>query len=134
MSIKKYQHYIYAKICKFKNCIVVICKRIFVFLGIHTSVCEISKGQHVLYTVCYAKSIQSCLTLCDPMDCSPPGSSVHEILPIRTLEWVAISSFGDLPNPGTEPASPKTPALAGEFFTTRANWEAPKGNISATFS
>ena len=34
---------------------------------------------------------QSCLTLCDPMDCSPPGPSIHEILQIRTLEWVAIS-------------------------------------------
>ena len=35
---------------------------------------------------------QSCLTLCDPMDCSPPGSSVHEILQARILEWFAISS------------------------------------------
>ena len=35
---------------------------------------------------------QSCPTLCDPMDCSPPGSSVHEILQTRILEWVAISS------------------------------------------
>ena len=34
---------------------------------------------------------QSCLTLCDPMDCIPPGSSVHGILQARTLEWVAIS-------------------------------------------
>ena len=33
---------------------------------------------------------QSCLTLCDPMDCSPPGSSVYRILQARTLEWVAI--------------------------------------------
>ena len=33
---------------------------------------------------------QSCPTLCDPMDCSPPGSSVHEILQARILEWVAI--------------------------------------------
>ena len=33
---------------------------------------------------------QSCLTLCDPMDCSPPGSPVHRILQARTLEWVAI--------------------------------------------
>ena len=35
---------------------------------------------------------QSCLTLCDPMDHSPQGSSVHEILQARILEWVAISS------------------------------------------
>ena len=39
-----------------------------------------------------AKSLQSCLTLCDPIDGSPPGSSVPGILQARTLEWVAISS------------------------------------------
>ena len=38
-----------------------------------------------------AKSLQSCPTVSDPMDCSPPGSSVHGILQARTLEWVAIS-------------------------------------------
>ena len=38
-----------------------------------------------------AKSLQSCPTLCDPMDSSPPGSSVHRILQARILEWVAIS-------------------------------------------
>ena len=38
-----------------------------------------------------AKSRQSCLTLCDPIDRSPPGSSVPGILQARTLEWVAIS-------------------------------------------
>ena len=36
-------------------------------------------------------SAQSCLTLCEPMDCSPPGSSIHGILQARILEWVAIS-------------------------------------------
>ena len=35
--------------------------------------------------------VQSCPTLCNPMDCSPPGSSVHGILQTRILEWVAIS-------------------------------------------
>ena len=38
-----------------------------------------------------AKLLQSCLTLCDPMDCSLPGSSVHGISQARTLEWVALS-------------------------------------------
>ena len=38
-----------------------------------------------------AKSLQSCLTLCDPIDGSPPGSRVPGILPARTLKWVAIS-------------------------------------------
>ena len=41
--------------------------------------------------LCYAKSLQSCLTLCDPIDGSPPGSPVPGILQARTLEWVAIS-------------------------------------------
>ena len=41
--------------------------------------------------LCYAKSLQSCLTLCDPIDGSPTGSPVPGILQARTLEWVAIS-------------------------------------------
>ena len=40
---------------------------------------------------CAAKSLQSCLTLCDPIDSSPPGSPIPGILQARTLEWVAIS-------------------------------------------
>ena len=39
----------------------------------------------------YIVHMQSCLTLCDPMDCSPPESSVHGISQARILEWVAIS-------------------------------------------
>ena len=42
--------------------------------------------------LCYAKSLQSCPTLCDPIDGSPPGSPVPGILQARTLEWVAVSS------------------------------------------
>ena len=49
---------------------------------------------------------QSCPTLCDPMDCSLLGSSVHGILQARTLEWVAFPSAGDLPDPGIKPGSP----------------------------
>ena len=49
---------------------------------------------------------QSCLTLCDPMDCSLPGSSVHGILRAGTLEWVTILSPGDLLNLGIKPVSP----------------------------
>ena len=40
----------------------------------------------------HAESLQSCLTLCDPTDCRPPGSSVHRILQARILEWVAMPS------------------------------------------
>ena len=43
------------------------------------------------YAAAAAKSLQSCLTLCDPIDGSPPGSPVPGILQARALEWVAIS-------------------------------------------
>ena len=49
------------------------------------------------------------------MDCSPPGSSVHEISQARILEWVAI---GDLPNPGIEDC------IASGFSTLRASRQA----------
>ena len=49
---------------------------------------------------------QSCLTLCDPMDSSLPGSSVHGILQARILDWVAIPFPRDLPDPGIKPGSP----------------------------
>ena len=53
---------------------------------------------------------QSYPTLCESMDCSPPGSSVHGILQARILDWVAIPSPGDFPNPGIEPRSPELQA------------------------
>ena len=50
---------------------------------------------------------QSCPTLCDPVDCSPPGSSVHGILQARILEWVAISfSRGIFLTQGSNPGLP----------------------------
>ena len=55
---------------------------------------------------------QSCPTLCDPLDCSPPGSSVHGVLQARILEWVPISFSGDLPDPGMEAVSPALQADA----------------------
>ncbi|CAM9794401.1 unnamed protein product [Rangifer tarandus platyrhynchus] len=50
--------------------------------------------------------VQLCPTLFNPVDCSPPVSSLHGILQARILEWVAISSPGDIPNPGIGPGSP----------------------------
>ena len=61
---------------------------------------------------------QSCLTVCDHMDCSPPGSSVCGIFQARILEWIAIFFSRDLPDTGIKLASPVAPALAGRFFTT----------------
>ena len=53
---------------------------------------------------------KSCPTLCDPMGCIPTGFSVHGILQARILEWGAISSSRDLPNPGIKPAPPASQA------------------------
>ena len=55
---------------------------------------------------------QSCLTLCDPMDCIPPGSSVHEIFQARILEWLAISFSRGYSQPRDQTlVSCKSPAL-----------------------
>ena len=87
-----------------------------------------------VHTCMCAKLLQLCTTLCDPMDCIPPGSSVHGILQARKLEWLPCPPPGDLPNPGVKPIV--SPALAGGLvfclfvFTTRATWEACFGCIS----
>ena len=54
---------------------------------------ELTPKKDVLFIIgaATAKSLQSCLTLCDPIDGSPPGSPVPGILQARTLEWVAVS-------------------------------------------
>ena len=64
---------------------------------------------------------QSCLTVCDPMDCSPPGSSVHEIFS-RQGYWSVLPfpSPGDLPNPGIEARSP---ALQADSLPTELQWK-----------
>ena len=62
---------------------------------------------------------QSCPTLCSPMDCSPPGSSVHGIFQARIQEWVSMPFSGNLPDPEIELTSLASPALAGGFFTTK---------------
>ena len=59
------------------------------------------------------------------MDCSLPGSYVHAIFLARILEWVPCPPAGYLPNPGIEPSSLTSPALAGGFFITAVTWEAP---------
>ena len=73
-----------------------------------------------VYVCVCARSLQSCLTLCDPMDCSQPGSFVHGILQERILKWLPRPPSRDLPDPGLEPVSLISPALAGRFFTTSA--------------
>ena len=71
----------------------------------------------------HAKLLQSCPTLCDPIDCSLPGSSVLGTLQARVLEWVALP-FSRVSNLGIEPESLMSSAFSGRFFTTSTTWEA----------
>ena len=86
------------------------------FHHIPTSHCCFSFTEH-------QGSLRCCLiaklypTLCNPLVCSLPGSSVHRISQATILEWVAISFSGDLPDSGIEP---KCPAPAGRFFITES--------------
>ena len=76
----------------------------------------------------HAKSLQSYLSLCDPMDCSPGFSRQehHSGLPCPSPE--------DFAYPGIEPVSLISPTLAGGFFITSAAWEAPFNLLSNIFS
>ena len=78
---------------------------------------------HQILSTC--SGVQSCPTLCDPMDCSPPGSPVHGISQERILEWFPP---GDLPDLGIKLASP---ALAGGFFIPKPQKKPP--NSQQTF-
>ena len=75
--------------------------------AMETSACMLSSFGHV--------------RLCDLMNCSPPGSSVHGILQAKMLLWVAMPSSRRSSQPRNGPTSLMTLALAGRFFTT--NWE-----------
>ena len=82
---------------------------------------------------------QLCLTLCDPMGCSLPGSSHHGILQARILEWLATSFSRDLPNSGIEPRSPalKVDSLTSEppgktsLVVIKMNWKLMSTQILA---
>ena len=80
-----------------------------------------------LNTVCVRVLVtQLCPTLCDPMHCSPPDSSVHEILQARTLEWVAIpfSRRSSQPIDLTQVSH-----IVGRFFTVWATREAQSRSV-----
>ena len=75
--------------------------------------------------------VQSYLTLCDPMDYSLPGSSVHGILQVRILEWVAISSSrgsswspGHRGHQGMDPMSPSGSCISRKILYHWTTWEA----------
>ena len=69
-------------------------------------------------TCACVQSLQSCPTLCDPMDCSPSGSSVHGILQTRILEWVALPCSRGSSRPRDRTPVSCVSCTAGIFFTT----------------
>ena len=90
----------------------------FVFIDIEKIACEMPACMH-------AKSLQSCLTLCDPMDNMQPARLPYPWRFSRQEYWSGLPCppRGDLPNPGIKPISLMSPALASRFFTTSATWE-----------
>ena len=76
----------------------------------HSSIIHNSQKVKATQVSMCAKSLQLCMTLCDPMDCSLPDSSVQGIIQGRILEWAAIPFSGDLSNLGIEPMSLISPA------------------------
>ena len=71
-----------------------------------------------------AQSLQSCPTL-RPMDCSPPGSSVHGILQVETLEWVALPSFRGSSGPRDQTCVSSVSCIGRRVLYPSATWEAP---------
>ena len=70
-----------------------------------------------------SEDAQSCLTLCDPMDCSPPGSSVHGILQARVLEWIAISFSRESSRPRDQTRVSRIPGRCFNLWaTSEAHW------------
>ena len=83
---------------------------------------------------CVASCFHHHPTLCNPMDHSLPGSSVHGILYKEYWNVLPGPPPGDLPDPGIKPKSLMCPALAGGFFTTSATWEAQLLEISTVLT
>ena len=86
-----------------------------------------------------AKSLQSCLTLCDPTDGSPPGSSVPGILQARTLEWTAISfsnawKWKVKGKPLSRVRLPATPWTAADHAYAKLNKPVMKGQLLYNFT
>ena len=73
--------------------------------------------------VCCAKSLQLCLTLCYPVDHSPPGSSIQGFSRQEYWSGLPCPSPGHLPDPGIVSTSLMSPVLAGRFFITSTTWE-----------
>ena len=78
-----------------------------------------------IYSLCmYVMCPQSCLTLCNPMDCNPPGSSVYGIFQARILEWVAISYSVGSSQPRDQTHVSCVSCIGRQILYHYATWEA----------
>ena len=68
----------------------------------------------------YMKLLQLCLTLCNPIDYNPPGSSIHRILQTRILEWIAMPSSSGFSRPRAGTYASYVSCIGRWFFTTSA--------------
>ena len=79
------------------------------------------------FTSCLAVPVraQSCLTLCNPMDCNPPGSSVHGIFQARILEWLAISFSGGSSWPRDQTWASCISCIGRQILYQLSHWRSP---------
>ena len=89
------------------------------------SIRQLVNVDHMLVCVCVCLVAQSCLTLGNPLVCSPPGSSVHGILLARILDWVSISFSRGFSSPRDQTRVSCVSCIADRFFTCWATEEAP---------
>ena len=87
---------------------------------------QFSGSPNVFWGCLHAKSLQLYLTLCDPMDCSLPGSSVHGIHQARILEWIVMTSSRGSSQPRDWTYISYVSCIAGRFFTTSVTLSASK--------
>ena len=98
---------------------------------------NIQQVDYIAYCVCVSicSIAQSCATLCHPTNCSLPGSSVYEFPRQEYWSGLPLPSPEHLPDPGIEPTSLASPALAGRSFTTvspgkhTVYWAQPKRKL-----
>ena len=96
-----------------------MCQQSFISMGVHFTARAVLHGKHKCLTgVCAC--VLSHVRICDPMDCSPPGSSVHVILQARILEWVAIPCLRESSPPRDQT---QVSCIAGRFYTVWATRE-----------
>ena len=125
VCLKTKNHHLWSMIkcnkmkCDFIYWAIIMCPAMFSVLWIQNWVSQarVPFSRRLSSSVCVVSCFKSCPSLCDPMDSSQPGSSVHGILQARILEWVAMPSSRDHPYPEIEPSSLKSPVLANRFFT-----------------